>query len=75
MLLFIIYSSLNFEHILVAGTAGTFYSINYPGNYSQNYKEQYSINAEDGSRITLNFEHYDIEYHVSCIYDYIEGDT
>ena len=71
----VFYSGFNFKHILVDGASGTFISINYPSNYSQNYEEQYSISVEDGSRITLNFEHYDIEYHVSCIYDYIEGDT
>ena len=62
-------------NISVTGTAGTFYSINYPNIYPNNYAEQYSISVEDGSRTSLLFQHIDLEDHVSCIYDYIEGGT
>ena len=64
---------INIKNISVTGTAGTFYSVNYPGTYSDNYEEQYSISVEDGFTISLYFIHFDIEYHVSCIYDHIEG--
>ena len=59
--------------ILVTGTSGTFYSVNYPSNYFDNYEEQYSINVENGFKISLYFEIFDLEHHVGCIYDYIEG--
>ena len=49
--------------------------MNYPGTYPDNYEEQFSISVEDGSRISILFEHMNLEDHVSCIYDYIEGDT
>ena len=60
-------------YVLVTGTSGTFYSVNYPGTYPNNYEEEYSISVEDGSIISLYFEYFDIEYHVSCIYDNITG--
>ena len=63
------------NYILVTGTSGTFYSANYPSTYPNDYEEEYSIRVEDGSTISLYFEQFDLEYHVSCIYDYIEGDT
>ena len=54
---------------------GTLYSINFPTttNYSNNYEEHYVITVEDGAKISLYFENFDLEYHISCIYDYIEG--
>ena len=62
------------HYLSVTGTSGTFYSVNYPGNYSNNYEEQYSINVEDGSTISLYFEIFDIENHAaSCLYDNITG--
>ena len=59
--------------ISVTGTSGTFFSVNYPSNYFDDYEEHYSISVEDGSKIALYFESFDLEYHVGCIYDYIEG--
>ena len=59
--------------ISVTGTSGTFTSVNYPGNYSDYFEEEYSISVEEGSRISLYFEYIDIEYHISCIYDHING--
>ena len=69
------YIYFNYKYkISVTGISGTFYSVNYPSeNYTDNYEEHYIINVEDGSRVNLVFEHFDIEYHVSCIYDNIEG--
>ena len=61
------------SYVSVTGTAGTFYSANYPNNYPDNYEEEYSISVEDGSTISLYFDYFDIEYHISCIYDYIKG--
>ena len=54
---------------------GSLYSINFPTttNYSNNYEEHYVITVEDGAKISLYFENFDLEYHISCIYDYIEG--
>ena len=63
------------NYVSVSGTAGTFYSENFPTNYSNGYEEHYIITVEDGFRISLYFEHFDIEYHVSCLYDYIKGKT
>ena len=60
-------------YISVTGASGTFYSANYPNTYPDNYEEQYSISVGDGSTISLYFDYFDIEYHISCIYDYIEG--
>ena len=57
----------------VTGTFGTFSSVNYPNNYFDDHEEQYSVSVEDGSKIALYFEVFDLEYHVACIYDYIEG--
>ena len=57
----------------VTGTSGTFHSQNYPDNYLDNNEEEYYIQVEDGSRISLYFTSLDIEYHISCIYDYISG--
>merc|ERR1719282_2319217 len=56
----------------IAGTSGTFNSVNYPSNYFDDYEEQYIITVKDGSKIALYFESFDLEYHVGCIYDYIE---
>ena len=58
---------------LVTGTAGTFFSPNYPSNYTNNYEEQYSIRVEDGSQISLYFQYFNLEYHRTCHFDYIEG--
>ena len=60
-------------YISVTGTSGTFHSVNYPGTYPDNYEEQYSISVKDGSKISVYFEFFDIEDHVSCHYDYIKG--
>ena len=60
-------------YISVTGASGTFYSANYPNTYPDNYEEQYSISVGDGSTISLYFDYFDIEYHISCIYDYIKG--
>ena len=57
----------------VTGTFGTFSSVNYPNNYFDDHKEQYSVSVENGSKIALYFEVFDLEYHVGCIYDYIKG--
>ena len=64
---------INIKYISVTGTSGTFYSVNYHGTYPNNYEEQYSISVEDGSIISLYFDYFDIENHVSCIYDHIKG--
>ena len=65
---------MNIEYISVTGNFGTFNSINYPNNYSNNHEEQYSISVEDGSKIYLYFEYFDIEFHAaSCLYDHIKG--
>ena len=65
---------INIKYVSVTGaSAGTFYSANYPNTYPDNYKEQFSISVEDGSRISILFEPINLEDHVSCIYDYIEG--
>ena len=61
------------NNILVTGISGTFFSVNYPSNYSNNYEEQYSISVTDGSTISLQFDVFDIEYHISCRYDHISG--
>merc|ERR1719270_3362612 len=57
----------------ITGTSGTLYSVNYPSNYFDDYEEQYTISVEDGSNISLYFETFDLEYHVGCIYDYVEA--
>merc|ERR1719270_44876 len=59
----------------ITGTSGTLYSVNYPSNYFDDYEEQYTISVEDGSKISLYFETFDLEYHVGCIYDYVEEAT
>ena len=64
---------INNNLISVSGISGTFSSVNYPGNYSNIYEEQYSISVTEGSTISLLFDLFDIEYHVSCIYDNITG--
>ena len=61
------------HNILVTGNMGSLNSINFPTNYSNNYEEHYVITVEDGAKISLYFENFDLEYHISCIYDYIEG--
>ena len=58
---------------VTGASAGTFYSANYPNNYPDNYEEQYSIIVEDGSTILLYLDTFDLEYHISCIYDHIKG--
>ena len=61
-------------YISVTGTSGTFYSANYPSTYPDNYEEEYNISVEEGSRISLLFQYFDIEYHAaSCFYDHIKG--
>ena len=65
---------INIKYVSVTGTAGTFYSANYPSAYPSSYEEQYSISVEDGSTISLYFFYFDIEYHAaSCLYDHIKG--
>merc|ERR1719270_793258 len=56
----------------ITGTSGTLYSVNYPSNYFDDYEEQYNISVEDGSKISLYSETFYLEYHVGCIYDYVE---
>ena len=60
-------------YITVTGSSGTFYSVNYPSTYSNSYEEKYNIYVEDGSTISMYFHYFDIEYHISCIYDHIKG--
>ena len=75
--------------VSVTGSSGTLYSVNYLGsyplpptyptylpgssNYPNNYEEHYSISVEGSSRISIWFLHFDIEHHVSCIYDHVKG--
>ena len=59
--------------VIVAGTSGTFFSANFPSSYPEDYEEHFIITVEESSQITLYFEVFDIEYHISCIYDNIKG--
>ena len=57
--------------ISVTGISGTFSSVNYPNNYTNSYEEQFTISVKEGSTISLLFDFFDIEYHISCRYDNI----
>ena len=70
----LVYSYVISPTILVTGSSGKFFSINFPSNYQDSYEEHYIISVKDGSKISLMFENFDLEYHMSCIYDYVEGD-
>ena len=60
-------------YVTVTGTSGTFFSPNFPNNYPDDYEEQFIITVEESSQISLYFEYFDIEFHISCIYDNLKG--
>ena len=60
-------------YVTVTGTSGTFFSPNFPNNYPDDYEEHYIITVEENFQISLYFEYFDIEFHISCLYDNLKG--
>ena len=56
----------------MTGTSGEVKSPNYPSNYDNNMDVNFPLEVASGSAIELTFTDFDIEDHVSCIYDYVQ---
>ncbi|MGH0134647.1 UNVERIFIED_CONTAM: hypothetical protein FKN15_029245 [Acipenser sinensis] len=51
--------------------SGEIHSPNYPNPYSVNVDCSWIINVDQGHRVLLTFNDFDIENHDSCGYDYL----
>ncbi|XP_033110748.1 cubilin-like [Anneissia japonica] len=51
---------------------GSFSSPNYPYSYGHNAECFWLITVNQGSSISLIFMNFDIEFHSSCVYDYVK---
>ena len=51
---------------------GTIQSTNYPDNYNNNEDIEIPIEVAYGSRVKLTFTDFDVEFHHSCSYDWVQ---
>ncbi|XP_071483596.1 bone morphogenetic protein 1 homolog [Diadema antillarum] len=58
-------------HVFTKST-GQFTSPNFPSNYGNNERCSFKIEAAAGETVTLSFDSFDLESHISCAYDAVE---
>ncbi|XP_065062465.1 uncharacterized protein LOC135689240 isoform X2 [Rhopilema esculentum] len=71
LLTFFITSSATNLQFQLSGDNGQFSSPNYPANYPVNMSCRWTINTAPGTRILLNFTHFQVERNKKCLYDYL----
>ena len=52
--------------------SGNFSSAGYPNKYQNDLKCDYRIKVKQGNVINLNFHPFDLEYSLTCSYDYLK---
>ncbi|NXU72577.1 CDCP2 protein, partial [Oreotrochilus melanogaster] len=57
---------------VLSASSGNFSSPNFPGLYPYETECTWLIVVAEGSSILLSFSHFELEYHASCAYDYLQ---
>lgn len=57
---------------ILSASSGNISSPNFPGMYPYNIDCSWLIVVAEGSSILLTFDHFELEYHDRCAYDYIK---
>ncbi|XP_062284242.1 CUB domain-containing protein 2 [Scomber scombrus] len=57
---------------ILSAPSGNISSPNFPGPYPHNIDCSWLIVVAEGSSILLTFNHFELEYHANCAYDYIK---
>ncbi|KAM4604952.1 CUB domain-containing protein 2 [Polymixia lowei] len=57
---------------ILSASSGNISSPNFPGLYPYNVQCAWLIVVAEGSSVLLTFDHFELEYHASCAYDYIK---
>ncbi|XP_055498218.1 CUB domain-containing protein 2 [Leucoraja erinacea] len=57
---------------ILSATNGNFSSPNFPGYYPYETECTWLIVVTEGSSILLTFQHFDLEFHTHCDYDYLK---
>ena len=59
------------ENVYLLNSEGYIRSSNYPSPYNPNANARYTIILPEPGNITLRFQHFDVESHPTCSYDYL----
>lgn len=57
---------------ILSASSGNVSSPNFPGLYPYNTECTWLIVVSEGSSVLLTFNHFELEYHTDCAYDYIK---
>ncbi|NWR62051.1 CDCP2 protein, partial [Bucorvus abyssinicus] len=57
---------------VLSAPSGNFSSPNFPGPYPYETECMWLIVVAEGSSVLLSFSHFELEYHASCAYDYLQ---
>ncbi|XP_066508153.1 CUB domain-containing protein 2-like [Hoplias malabaricus] len=57
---------------ILSATSGNISSPNFPGLYPYNVECSWLIVVSEGSSVLLTFQHFELEFHIDCSYDYIK---
>lgn len=57
---------------ILSASSGNVSSPNFPGLYPYNTECTWLIVVSEGSSVLLTFQHFELEYHTDCAYDYIK---
>ena len=57
---------------LMDGPSGRIVSHNYPGGYGDNEYCEWSIMADPGHKVILEFIAFDIQFNDNCSYDFVQ---
>ncbi|XP_062336735.1 CUB domain-containing protein 2 [Osmerus eperlanus] len=57
---------------ILSASSGNISSPNFPGLYPYDIECAWLIVVAEGSSVLLTFQHFELEYHVGCAYDYIK---
>ncbi|NWX51578.1 CDCP2 protein, partial [Steatornis caripensis] len=57
---------------VLSAPSGNFSSPNFPGLYPYEMECTWLIVVAEGSSVLLSFSHFELEYHATCAYDYLQ---
>ncbi|NXI54181.1 CDCP2 protein, partial [Chloroceryle aenea] len=57
---------------VLSAPSGNFCSPNFPGPYPYETECTWLIVVAEGSSVLLSFSHFELEYHATCAYDYLQ---